>query len=101
MYRNFLIGIKKVWNYKEICGYVCHEMLIEFMCDRNKRIEWLDDLKGIAIIFVVIGHVAEKSFGVNGVFFNHFYTSFHMPLFMAVSGFLGGAHFVYQESSIV
>lgn len=43
------------------------------------RYEWVDILKGLAIISVVLGHM--------GVLVNYFY-SFHMPLFIFCSGIL-------------
>ena len=50
------------------------------------RIEYIDKLKGLAIILVVMGHIAEKSMGITTTPFNIFYSSFHMPLFMFLSG---------------
>lgn len=40
----------------------------------------------MAIIFVIMGHVAEKSLNIGDTPFNYFYASFHMPLFMFLSG---------------
>ncbi len=49
----------------------------------QKRIEEVDIAKGIAIIFVVLGHLHIQSI-------NEFSYSFHMPLFIILSGmFLG------------
>lgn len=50
------------------------------------RIEYIDKLKGLAIILVVMGHIAEKSMNITTSPFNVFYSSFHMPLFMFLSG---------------
>lgn len=50
------------------------------------RIEFIDKLKGFAIFLVVMGHITEKSLGINNTPFNLFYSSFHMPLFMFLSG---------------
>ena len=50
------------------------------------RIEYIDQLKGLAIIFVVMGHVAELSMNITTTPFNYFKGSFHMPLFMFLSG---------------
>ena len=58
----------------------------------KERQHWLDVVKGIAILFVVMGHVgstyggelASRSFNV----FHDFIYSFHMPLFMFISGYL-------------
>ena len=45
------------------------------LVSRAERLSWLDVLKGIGIILVVIGHVYS-----NRTVFNWLY-SFHMPLF--------------------
>ena len=50
------------------------------------RIDYVDKLKGLAIILVVMGHVMEQSFGINDMFSNWTYMSFHMPLFIFLSG---------------
>lgn len=59
-----------------------------------KRIEWLDCLKGIAIILVVIGHVI-RGFIASGMFseiplkyIDYTIYSFHMPLMFFLSGIL-------------
>lgn len=52
----------------------------------KERIEYIDQLKGFAIILVVMGHIAEKSMNITTTPFNEFYGSFHMPLFMFLSG---------------
>lgn len=44
--------------------------------------EWIDVLKGIGIILVVIGHVNTKGFLVQWLY------TFHMPLFFALSGYI-------------
>ena len=49
---------------------------------KRKRESWIDVLKGIGIILVVIGHVSID----NGLS-NWIYT-FHMPMFFALSGYL-------------
>ena len=56
---------------------------------RAERLSWLDVLKGIGIILVVIGHVYS-----NRTVFNWLY-SFHMPLFFLVAGW------VYKEKSVL
>lgn len=61
-----------------------------------KRDESLDFLRGIAILFVVIGHVIEavispENYGHNLLF--RIAYSFHIPLFFFVSGFLVGNRF--------
>lgn len=61
--------------------------------EKTKRLEEIDILKGIGIILVVLGHC------ISGVWDTQFYSSnwifkfcysFHMPLFMTISGFLSG-----------
>ena len=51
-----------------------------------ERIHYIDKLKGLAILFVVMGHVSDFGLGINDTLFNSFYISFHMPLFMYLSG---------------
>ena len=70
---------------------------------KNNRNQLLDILKGIAIILVVIGHCIQygsgESFLEQEAFFNNFIFkfiySFHMPLFMLISGYL--FHFSMQK----
>ena len=50
------------------------------------RIDYIDKLKGFAIMLVVMGHVTEKSLYINDSSFSMFYGSFHMALFMFLSG---------------
>lgn len=55
-----------------------------------KRILWADRLKGLLIVLVVLGHAIQQVLG-SGCFSNHLWNiiySFHMPTFMAVSGYL-------------
>ena len=49
----------------------------------NKRIDWIDTLRGIAMFFVVWGH----SFPSNNWRIRKYIYSFHMPLFFLISGF--------------
>ncbi|MBR5262525.1 MAG: acyltransferase family protein, partial [Clostridia bacterium] len=50
----------------------------------NLRLEKWDILKFVLIFFVVFGHFSEQYAGMTGLFF--FIYSFHMPLFIFVSG---------------
>ena len=58
-----------------------------------KRIEWLDDIKGVAIALVVAGHVAATMRNITTgcvqstmqVAFDFIY-SFHIPLFFVLAG---------------
>lgn len=62
----------------------------------KKRNDYIDYVKGIAIILVVIGHSVQygsgKDYLESAAFFSNpifkFIYSFHMPLFMAISGYL-------------
>ena len=62
----------------------------------NNRIEWIDALKGFAILTVVIGHCADGILSA-GMYSQYKFElqalydaiySFHMPLFFIVSGFV-------------
>lgn len=56
----------------------------------NKRLIWADSLKGWLIILVVLGHAIQNTIGA-GCDDNHLWNliySFHMPAFMAISGYL-------------
>lgn len=50
---------------------------------KNNRVTYIDRLKGLAIILVVIGHLLKT--GETGLLYQFIY-SFHMPLFMFLSG---------------
>lgn len=58
----------------------------------NKRNDTIDLLKGIAILCVVWGHTIQYATGNDGNFFDDigylYINSFHMPLFMLLSGYL-------------
>lgn len=60
----------------------------EIYLDKKERILWLDVLKALGIIFVVIGHIYRNDIAVNWIY------SFHMPLFF----FAGG--WVYRKKRI-
>lgn len=47
------------------------------------RSDWIDSLKGMAILLVVIGHLTAVTSGLNQYIY-----SFHMPLFFFISGYL-------------
>ena len=49
--------------------------------DKRTHIEWIDDLKAIAIMFVVWGHFASGN-----ILVCRFIYSFHVPLFFFISG---------------
>ena len=61
-----------------------------------RRADFLDVIKGFAVILMIIGHCIQYGSGysnlINGAHFSNvlfkFIYSFHMPLFMLVSGYL-------------
>lgn len=56
----------------------------------NERLIWADSLKGWLILLVILGHAIQSTLGAdcyNDHLWNLIY-SFHMPAFMAVSGWL-------------
>lgn len=55
----------------------------------QKRINWVDTAKGIAILLVIFGHMPADDF------VHDFIYSFHMPLFFIISGF-----FIAREASM-
>lgn len=57
----------------------------------KERLEWIDWLKGIALILVIIGHTFRESMYDESMIYAYiksFIYVFHMPLFIAISGFL-------------
>ena len=64
----------------------------------NKRLVWADSLKGVLIVLVVLGHAIQNTIG-SQCQTNHLWNiiySFHMPAFMAISGYLA-----YRTNSII
>ncbi|WP_055098259.1 acyltransferase family protein [Gabonia massiliensis] len=58
---------------------------------KNKRIEYLDAMRGFTMILVVYAHVLLFSFGFNSdshASFNQFFMLMRMPLFFFISGFI-------------
>ncbi|MCM1309660.1 MAG: acyltransferase family protein [Bacteroides sp.] len=55
-----------------------------------KRVEWVDVLKGLAIIFVVLGHLPGDPYIKQWIY------SFHMPLFFMASGIFISSALKYQ-----
>lgn len=59
----------------------------------GNRIEWVDVYKGVLIILVVVGHSLQEVYSANKMdfttdWFRNIIYSFHMPAFMAISGYL-------------
>ena len=66
----------------------------------NKRIEYIDLAKGLAIYLVVLGHALGSLAAPtmeHGIIGNVIY-SFHMPLFMILSGFFAVLEICYYLS---
>lgn len=53
----------------------------------KNRIEYIDALRGFAILLVVLGHLLQRNGYNNSGLYNTIY-SFHMPLFFCISGFV-------------
>ena len=53
----------------------------------TSRLTYFDQMKGIAIILVVIGHVMQFSYGYNPSEVVKMLSIFHMPIFFYVSGY--------------
>lgn len=51
----------------------------------RKRIEWIDIARGIAILFVIIGHSLGN---YTTSYFTNIIFAFHMPIFFVLSGYL-------------
>lgn len=52
----------------------------------ENRIQYIDRLKGIAILLVVMGHIPLFCYHTGIECMDRFIGSFHMPLFMFLSG---------------
>ena len=52
----------------------------------ERRIDYIDRLKGLAIILVVMGHIYGMAFALSDDVVYRVISSFHMPLFMFLSG---------------
>ena len=53
----------------------------------NNRVAYFDQMKGLAIILVVVGHVTQFAYGLHGTDVNRFLEIFHMPVFFYISGY--------------
>lgn len=55
--------------------------------ESSERIMWIDALRGFAILLVVVGHILLMRYWPDGDLVKKYIYSFHMPLFMLISGF--------------
>lgn len=53
-----------------------------------KRFQYVDRLKGFAILLVVMGHMYQFPMHPNDTFIYKVIQSFHMPLFLFLSGYV-------------
>lgn len=53
------------------------------MNNSKKRIYYLDIVRGICIIYMILGHI-----GFQNKYFDHYIHAFHMPMFFLISGIL-------------
>ena len=61
----------------------------------ESRVVWLDSLKGVLIILVILGHSIAQIIGNDAANNNYLWCliySFHMPAFISVSGYLAYDH---------
>lgn len=62
-----------------------NELQKDMFCDKN-RIKWIDTAKGVAIIFVILGHMGASQTAPHLNF--NFAHGFHLYVFFLLSGFL-------------
>ena len=58
---------------------------------KSQRIEYIDAMRGVTMLLVVMAHVSMFClglYGYNGFSFNKMLSEFRMPLFFFVSGFV-------------
>lgn len=83
--------------FKRLIGYQM-EQLIPAKDNTTGRILWIDMVRGILILFVILGHNIQFGSGAemlnSGLFFENpvfrFLYSFHMPCMMLISGYFFG-----------
>lgn len=58
---------------------------------KNKRIRYIDALRGFTMFLVVFGHVLLESFNIGGYdsFIRSLFLTFRMPMFFFISGYIG------------
>ena len=61
------------------------------------RLQWLDVLRGFLILLVILGHVMQSFIAdVENIRLWNIIYSFHVPAFMAISGYL-----MYKEGGLI
>ena len=75
-------------RYKNLKGSTIHSIKysdIDGVVKMNKKIQWVDIVKGIAILAMITGHSLTGAPGENLLTLLMY--SFHMPIFFVMSGF--------------
>jgi fucose 4-O-acetylase-like acetyltransferase len=76
----------------EMRNFVVHRYPIMSKYQRTimkERLIYVDQIKGIAILLVIMGHLIQfNGLGTDNAVFEFIY-SFHMPLFFIISGYIG------------
>lgn len=55
---------------------------------QNKRIEYIDAMRGFTMILVVYSHIITIGYGISFPTWNNFFIHFRMPLFFFISGWV-------------
>lgn len=69
-------------------------------CNTQGRIPWIDNMRGLLIFTVVLGHVisGENSFLTTAIGYTHYLIySVHMSLFFMLSGYLSKRNFTFSK----
>lgn len=70
------------------------------ICNNDNRIHYVDRLKGIAMILVVMGHIVGFRMGASDSIVFRFIQTCQIPLFMFMSGFLISTRHYYGKRLI-
>lgn len=70
----------------EMVSNISSILIKKSMSMMKERILWIDELKGVTIFLVIIGHILISRFLPQFQLFHTVIYSFHMPLFMFLSG---------------
>lgn len=72
-------------------------------CQKLSHLAWIDIVKGIGIILVVLGHAFRDEMRTANIVYDYIYNiiySFHMPLFFAISGVTFGLSYSKYKNSL-
>lgn len=62
------------------------------MNETNKRIEYIDALRGLTMILVVFSHIEVFSIPIESTIIGEIFRNFRMPLFFFISGYISYKH---------